>query len=238
MLLTRHTAKKAEEWDVIERQPCVSLLLPIPPPSAPFHDLEEFARLVEAARKRGAEAHLVVLLGGEAGLRRDEIAALEWGDVNLKAAVVRATVRVTGPDGRAEGRSVALRAVDAATGGRTPGGAAPRGPRVFRDADGQAVSENVIGHHVEHAARAAQLAHRGVHVLRHTFCSHLAIRGAPARAMQELAGHADLRTTQRYMHLSPAALDAAIRLLDPGTDRASFGDSLETAPRPSASLVF
>lgn len=30
----------------------------------------------------------------------------------------------------------------------------------------------------------------------------------------ELAGHQDLMTTQRYMHLSPAALDSAIRLLD------------------------
>jgi site-specific recombinase XerD len=38
--------------------------------------------------------------------------------------------------------------------------------------------------------------------------------GAPARAIQELAGHQDLLTTQRYMHLSPAALDSAIRLLD------------------------
>jgi site-specific recombinase XerD len=58
----------------------------------------------------------------------------------------------------------------------------------------------------------------GRHVLRHTFCSHLAMRGAPARAIQELAGHQDLGTTQRYMHLSPAALDAAIRLLETGTE--------------------
>ena len=58
-------------------------------------------------------------------------------------------------------------------------------------------------------------------MLRHTFCSHLAMRGAPARAIQELAGHRDLTTTQRYMHLSPAALDSAIRLLDsPGVRRA------------------
>lgn len=41
--------------------------------------------------------------------------------------------------------------------------------------------------------------------------------GAPARAIQELAGHQDLSTTQRYMHLSPAAIDAAIRLLETGT---------------------
>ena len=60
----------------------------------------------------------------------------------------------------------------------------------------------------------------GIHILRHTFCSHLAMRGAPARAIQELAGHQDLGTTQRYMHLSPAALDAAIRLLETGTDTA------------------
>ena len=43
-----------------------------------------------------------------------------------------------------------------------------------------------------------------VHILRHTFCSHLAMQGAPARAIKELAGHANLSTTMRYMHLSPA----------------------------------
>ena len=52
------------------------------------------------------------------------------------------------------------------------------------------------------------------HILRHTFCSHLAMQGATAKAIQELAGHQDLTTTQRYMHLSPAHKDAAIRLLD------------------------
>ncbi len=60
------------------------------------------------------------------------------------------------------------------------------------------------------------------------FCSHLAMRGAPAGAIQELAGHAKLSTTQRYMHLSPAALEGAIRLLDQQTP-GGRGDIVETA---------
>ena len=64
------------------------------------------------------------------------------------------------------------------------------------------------------------------HILRHTFCSHLAMRGAPARAIQASAGHQDLSTTQRYMHVSPAVVEDAIRLLDQPVFRR--GDSLET----------
>jgi hypothetical protein len=64
-----------------------------------------------------------------------------------------------------------------------------------------------------------------------TFCSHLAMRGAPARAIQELAGHADLTMTQRYMHLSPAALDSAIRLLEqpagPARSGRNVGDTID-----------
>jgi site-specific recombinase XerD len=70
-----------------------------------------------------------------------------------------------------------------------------------------------VQYRVKRAARRAKV-QDGVHVLRHTFCSHLAMKGGAARAIQELAGHAELSMTQRYMHLSPAALDSAIRLLD------------------------
>jgi site-specific recombinase XerD len=34
------------------------------------------------------------------------------------------------------------------------------------------------------------------------------MQGAPAKAIQELAGHANLATTMRYMHLSPGAKEA------------------------------
>ncbi len=70
---------------------------------------------------------------------------------------------------------------------------------------------------------------RVFHVDRHSFCSHLAMRGASAKAIQELAGHRDLTTTQMYMHLSPAALEDAIRLLD-GDGHGEFrGEIVEAA---------
>ena len=54
------------------------------------------------------------------------------------------------------------------------------------------------------------------------------MKGASTRAIQEAAGHQELGTTQRYMHLSPAALDDAIRLLELHQPRFSRGDILET----------
>ena len=76
------------------------------------------------------------------------------------------------------------------------------------------MNEKMMQKIVARAARRANAKHHRVHVLRHTFCSHLAMRGAPARAIQELAGHENLMTTQRYMRLSPAATETAISLLN------------------------
>ncbi|HEY7441571.1 MAG TPA: tyrosine-type recombinase/integrase [Vicinamibacterales bacterium] len=106
-----------------------------------------------------------------------------------------------------------------------------RSPRVLCDDAGQPLTQKIVQGLVRRAARRAQV-NGGVHVLRHTFCSHLAMRGAPARAIQEAAGHQDLTTTQRYMHLSPAALDAAIRLLDSPAVDLSRGEIVEKEESP------
>ena len=52
------------------------------------------------------------------------------------------------------------------------------------------------------------------HLMRHTFCSRLAQRGANAVVIKELAGHSSLQVTQRYMKLAPANLSNAIALLE------------------------
>lgn len=64
------------------------------------------------------------------------------------------------------------------------------------------------------AEERAGLAKQGVHILRHTFCSHLAMLGVPAIVIQRLAGHHNLMTTQRYMHLGPTATGQGVNALD------------------------
>lgn len=89
-----------------------------------------------------------------------------------------------------------------------------RSERVLCFDNGLAITRDSVIKMVRAVERRAGVIELGVHALRHTFCSHLAMKGAPARAIQELAGHASILTTQRYMHLSPGATEDAIRLLD------------------------
>jgi site-specific recombinase XerD len=102
-----------------------------------------------------------------------------------------------------------------------------RSQRVLCTREGAPLTQREVQGLVRRAARRANLRKAGVHVLRHTFCSHLSMRGAPVRAIQELAGHQEIGTTQRYMHLSPAAIASAIGLLE-RREPVSVGDMLET----------
>ncbi|HET7786264.1 MAG TPA: tyrosine-type recombinase/integrase, partial [Myxococcales bacterium] len=90
-----------------------------------------------------------------------------------------------------------------------------RGKRLLWQEDGTPVGVTTLQSWMETACRRAGLPEsRNLHRLRHTFCSHLAMRGAPAKVVQELAGHADLKTTMRYMHLAQGSKEAAIALLE------------------------
>jgi integrase len=166
--------------------------------------------------------HLIVLLGREAGLRCGEMIALEWTDVDLvnrQLTVSRSdwNGQVTTPKGGPPRHVPLTKRLAAALSEHRH----LRSTRVLCQDDTESLTRQIVQTRAKRAARRAGVMRGstksgggGVHILRHTFCSHLAMRGAPARAIQELAGHADLSMTQRYMHLSPAALDAAIRLLE------------------------
>jgi site-specific recombinase XerD len=90
-----------------------------------------------------------------------------------------------------------------------------RGDRVLYTDAGETVTAKVLQNWMARAQKRAQLKSGGaLHILRHTFCSHLAMRGAPALSIQGLAGHEDLETTLGYMHLAKGETERAIRLLD------------------------
>ena len=64
------------------------------------------------------------------------------------------------------------------------------------------------------------------------------MRGASGARNQELAGHQDLSTTQRYMHLSPAAIEGAIRLLEmEGRTGSLWAFTRWGAPRASLNMI-
>jgi site-specific recombinase XerD len=90
--------------------------------------------------------------------------------------------------------------------------------------DGSLAPGYVLRDWLESVQRRAGLPVLGaLHKLRHTFCSHLAMKGAPATAIQVLAGHSSLAITMRYMHLSKGALDSAIALLNCPPTGATLG---------------
>jgi integrase len=64
------------------------------------------------------------------------------------------------------------------------------------------------------ACRRAGLEDFHFHDLRHTFASHLVMNGVGLKAVQELLGHADMKMTMRYAHLSHEHLREAVSVLN------------------------
>jgi site-specific recombinase XerD len=102
-----------------------------------------------------------------------------------------------------------------------------RGKLVFCEDSGEPLADHLLRPPLRRACKRAGLREIGWHVLRHTFASHLVMRGATLKAVQELLGHQDIKVTLRYAHLSPNVKRETVSLLDappPHSTRAAHGE--------------
>lgn len=74
--------------------------------------------------------------------------------------------------------------------------------------------DNLIGVYQALGGRYANI-DKPFHILRHSCASRLALRGVDAKRIMDWMGHSNISVTQRYMKLSPTALDAAMATLEP-----------------------
>ena len=213
--------KVASEWGEIPSMPCTIRLLKVAEGEALFYEQAVLDRIYEAAARVDSDAYVTALLGGDAGLRRGEMLGLNQADLDFKRRQILVQRHIykgkEGPPKNGKPRHVPMTQRLAAA---LQAHRHLRGERVlyFREvASGRwrPLTPKVARMIAIKIEKAAGLPTTGrLHVLRHTFCSRLAMANAPVRTIQELAGHQSLTTTLRYMHLAQGAKHQAIDLLD------------------------
>ena len=174
---------------------------------------EEVLALVRAAGD--AQDAAIYLTAAFTGLRRGELLALRWRDVDFVGQAIRVRAsyaggQVTSPKS-GKVRSVPM-APDVAT------ALAGLGQRERWTGDDDLVFVGTVGGHVDGSAlrrryvdslQRAGLRPLRFHDLRHTFGTRM-IAKADIRRVQEWMGHADVQTTMKYLHYAPRDDDAAL----------------------------
>ncbi len=227
----RHLLRLARRWGYVETVP--EIVLPKRPRGRlRFLDGDEIARLLAACQEsRNRVLYAVVVLALHTGMRKSEILGLEWERLDLSSARIRLDRTKSG-----EPRGVPInRAVYDVLVALQPEAELRRG-RLFPAGHDRRGSQ--IRTAFEAALRRAGITGFRFHDLRHTAASHLIMRGASLKDVQEILGHADLRMTSRYAHLSPAHLRGAVERLEalmPAAERAASAQDSAQSDRISES---
>jgi integrase/recombinase XerC len=146
------------------------------------------------------------------GLRKAELINLHWESVSLTDG--REQIVVESYDDwetkTGKSRTIPLNAEAIAILKRQLG----KNPEyVFTSKEGKKIHPDKIYHAFKKALEQLNL-QGDVHKLRHTFANRLIRKGADLNTVKDLLGHADLQTTQIYLHSNPTMMrDAVDRLL-------------------------
>jgi integrase len=218
LLVLRKMLNHAVDVGVIEvqRLPKVKMLK-VPKQPFDFLTFDEAQRLCAAAKAESIESYAAILFALDTGARMGEQTALEWSDLDLKAR--EPFVRISRSDwlghvtstksGNVRTVPLTARLVAALKGCRHL-----KGTRVFCHPNGTTWTKEVYKRLLPRLLKKAGLRRITWHAQRHTFASHLVMRGASLKAVQELLGHASITTTMRYAHLAPGHLRATVGLLE------------------------
>jgi integrase/recombinase XerD len=150
------------------------------------------------------------------GMRASEAAGLKRADLHLD----RLYVRVIGKGDKERivpiGQPACAALSAYLTGLRRRLDPADRRPAVFLSRTGRPLDRENIWRLVKKYARRAGLGKNiHPHTLRHSFATHLVSHGADLRTVQEMLGHVNIATTQRYLHVDGRRLKAIHRKYHP-----------------------
>lgn len=144
------------------------------------------------------------------GLRRSELAALSLGDIEGGRGTLHVR-RGKGGKGRfvpVGERALAWLAKYQAE-ARPTLQSDPHEAALFLNSDGGRLSANALSWRVRSYFDRAGIRKAGAcHLFRHTMATAMLDNGADVRHVQEMLGHSDIGTTQRYTHVSIARLQA------------------------------
>lgn len=205
-------------WGYTDRNP-VAAVKPMkdPPKEIQFWEAPHSEAFLAKARVLRPEWYPFFLCALRTGMRMGELFALRWQDVDFVKGILRVTWNFThgslGTPKSGKGRVIPMSAeLQAAL-------AAHRhlnGELVFPWGDGSHLTINRVKHPFRTCVKAAGVPLIRLHDLRHSFASQLVVQNVPLKVVQELLGHADIRMTMRYAHLSPAAAASYVQVLDAG----------------------
>ena len=151
------------------------------------------------------------------GIRKSELMNLTANDVNLEEGVLRINGGKFNKDRVVPLTRLACSFLETYLKAIRPALLQGRvSDRVFISQRAAPLSKNALGELVEKYARIAGVnKHVTCHIWRHSCATHLVKNKASLRHVQELLGHRDLSTTERYLHLTIADLKEAHRQFHP-----------------------